>query len=79
MEIKDYKAMIDGKNLFDQPVKNNMKPYDNIQKIATDQGDDYTSGSLLDYAYFSEHYKMIPIDLSKKISCQYWSKRNTTS
>ena len=58
--------MIDGKNFFDQPVKNNKITYENIRKIATGQGDDYTTGCLLDYAYFRDIYKMIAIDLSKQ-------------
>ena len=41
------------------------KTYKNIRKIATGQGDDYTTG-LLDYPYFKDHYKMIGIDLSKQ-------------
>ena len=40
--------------------------YENIRKIATGQGDDYTAGCLLDYAYFRDNYKMIAIDLSKQ-------------
>ena len=40
--------------------------YDNIQKRPTDQGDDYSTGCLQDYLYFKEHYKLIPIDLSKQ-------------
>ena len=43
-----------------------MRTYDNIQKIATDQGDEYTTGCLLDYSSFKKHYKMIAIDLSKQ-------------
>ena len=66
VEIKDYNVMIDGKNFFDQPVKNNKVTYENIRKIATGQGDDYTTGCLLDYPYFKENYKMIAIDLSKQ-------------
>ena len=58
--------MIDGKNFFDQPVKNNEVTYENIRKIAAGQGDDYTSGCLLDYIYFKNYYKMIAIDLSKQ-------------
>ena len=58
--------MIDGKNLFDQPIKNDKVTYENIRKIATGQGDDYTTGCLLDYSYFKDHYKMIAIDLSKQ-------------
>ena len=41
--------MIDGRNFFDGPVKNDLRTYDNIQKIASGQGDDYTTGRLLDY------------------------------
>ena len=66
VEIKDYNVMIDGKNLFDQPVKNNKVTYENIRKIATGQGDDYTTGCLLDYIYFKNYYKMIVVDLSKQ-------------
>ena len=58
--------MIDGKNFFDQPIKNNKITYENIKKIATGQGDDYTTGFLLDYAYFGDNYKMNAIDLSKQ-------------
>ena len=58
--------MIDGKNFFDQPVKNNKTTYENIKKIATAQGDDYTTGCLLEHAYFRDNYKMIAIDLSKQ-------------
>ena len=58
--------MIDGKNFFDQPIKNNKVIYKNIRKIATGQGDDYTTGCLLDYPYLKDDYKMIAIDLSKQ-------------
>ena len=58
--------MINGKNVFDQPVKNYKVTYENIRKIAIGQRDDYTTGSLLDYTYFKKYYKMIAIDLSKQ-------------
>ena len=58
--------MIDGRNFFDQPINNMNKTYENIRKIATGKGDDYTTGCLLDYPYFKENYKMITIDLSKQ-------------
>ena len=51
---------------FHQPVKNNLVTYDNIGKITTGQGDDCTTGSLLDDFYFKNYYKMIAIDLSKQ-------------
>ena len=58
--------MIDGKNFLDQTINSDLKTYENIRKIATGQGDDYTTGCLLDYSYFKENYKMIAIDLSKQ-------------
>ena len=57
--------MINGENVFDQPIKNNKVTYENIRKIATGQGDDCTTGCLLDYPYFMDTYKMIAVDLSK--------------
>ena len=58
--------MIDGKNFFDEPVKNDKVTYKNVRKIAIGQGDDYTTGCLLDYTYLKKCYKMIAIDLSKQ-------------
>ena len=58
--------MIDGKNFFDQAIDSMAKTYENIRKIAIGYRDDYTTGYLLDYTYFEDHYKMIAIDLSKQ-------------
>ena len=58
--------MIDGKNFFDQPVKKDRITYENIRKINIGQGDDCTTGCLLDYTYFKKYYKMIAIGLSKQ-------------
>ena len=58
--------MIDGRNFFDQPINSMSKTYENIRKIATGKGGDYTTGCLLDYPYFKENYKMIAIDLSRQ-------------
>ena len=66
MEIKDYNVKVDAENFFDQPINNDTKTYENIRKIATGQGDNYTSGCLLCYPYYKENYKMIAIDLSKQ-------------
>ena len=66
VEIKNYNIMINGENFFDQPIKNNKVTFENIRKIATGQGDDYTTGCLLDYSYFADTYKMIAVDLSKQ-------------
>ena len=66
VEIKDYNIMIDGKNFFDKPVKNDRVTNENIRKIATGQGDDYTTGCLLEYIYFKYYYKTIAVDLSQQ-------------
>ena len=66
MEIKDYNVMIDGRNFFDQSIKDDLEIYDNIRKIAMGQGDDYTTGYLLDYLYFKKYSKSITIDVSKQ-------------
>ena len=58
--------MIDGRNISDQIVKNNLRTYDNIRKITTGQADDYTTGFLLDDPFFKKYYELIVIDLSKQ-------------
>ena len=68
VEIKDHNNMIDGKKFFDQPVINNLRTYDNIKKIAIGQGDDYTTVCLLDYNYFNKYYKIMAIDLRKRLA-----------
>ena len=66
VELKDYNIIIDGKNSFDQAIKDNQATYENIRKIATGQGDDSTTGCLSDYPYFNDSYKMIAVDLRKQ-------------
>ena len=66
VEIKDYNVLIDGQNFFDQPVKNNLKIYDNLRKIVTGKEHDYKTSCLLDYNYFNKYYKMIAIDFRKQ-------------
>ena len=58
--------MINGRNFPDQPVKTDLKTYDNFRKIPISQGDDYATSCLLDYPYFKKYYKLIAIDLSKQ-------------
>ena len=65
VEIKDFNLLVNGKSFFDVPVKNKEEAYKKIIEIS--KNNDYTTGNLLDYEYFSKHYKLIAIDLSKKI------------
>ena len=66
VEVKNYNFMINGENFFDQPIKSNKVTYGNMRKIAFGQGDDYTTGCLLDYSYFKDSYEVIAVDLSKQ-------------
>ena len=65
MEITDFNVLVDDKSFFDVPVKNREEAYEKI--IEMSKNNDYTTGNLLDYEYFSKHYKLIAIDLSKLI------------
>ena len=66
VKIDNYNIEIDGRNFYDQPINNSIKQYDEIRKISTGQGDDYTNGCLLDFAYFENNYRLIAADLSKQ-------------
>ena len=66
VNITNYIVLIDGRNLYDQPINGLKKQYDKVRKISTGQGDDYTTGCLLDYQYFKDHYRLIAVDLSKQ-------------
>ena len=57
--------MINRQNFFDQPVKNDLRTFDNMWKIGTGQENDYAAGCLINYSYFNNFYKIIVIDLSK--------------
>ena len=68
VEIKDFNMLTDGKPFFEIAVKNKEEGYDAIIEIS--KSNDYTTGNLLDYEYFSKHYKLIAIDLSKQIELE---------
>ena len=62
VEIKDFNVLTDGKRLFDLPVKNEGEAYEKIVEISN--SNDYTTGNLLDFAYFKENCRLVAIDLS---------------
>ena len=65
VEIKDFNVLIDEKTFFNVSIKNKEETYEKI--IEMSKNNDYTTGNLLDYEYFSKHYKLIAIDLRKQI------------
>ena len=64
VKVNDFNVLIDGKIFFDLPVKNDEEAYEKVIELSDNS--DYTTGNLLDYAYYKKHYKLIAIDLSKQ-------------
>ena len=65
IEVKDFNLLVNGKPFFDIPVKNKEEAYKVI--IEMTRNNDYPTANLLNYEYFSKHYKLIAIDLSNQI------------
>ena len=63
VKIENYNIKIDGRNFYDQPINDSIKKYDEVRKVSTGQGDDYTSCS-----YSGKNYRLIAADLSKKVA-----------
>ena len=64
-EIKNYNVLIDGRKFYDRPINDIIKQDDKVRKVSLGYGDDYTTGCLLDYAFFKDNYRLIAVDLSK--------------
>ena len=58
--------IINGKDIYDQPMDPDIKRYEEIRKLTTGQVEDYTTGCLLDYVYIKNHYRLISFDLSRQ-------------
>ena len=65
-QVKNTNLLIDGGTVYDQPINDLIKQYDEVRKVSTGQGDDCTTGSLLDYACFKDNYRLIVVDFSKQ-------------
>ena len=66
IDIKKYNALIDGRDFYDQNIDDDLNKYDELRKVTTGRGDDYTTGCLLNYQYYKNHYQVIACDLSRK-------------
>ena len=62
--IENYNVITDGKNLYDQQHDSDIKWYEKMRKLTTGQGEDCTTGCLLNYEYMKNHYRLIAVDLS---------------
>ena len=65
IDLKKYNVIIDGRNFYDNPIENNSEKYRALKKVMIGKEEDYTTGSLLDYNYFTKHHKLVAVDLSK--------------
>ena len=54
VKIENYNIEIDGRNFYDQPINDLIRQYDEVRKVSAGQGDHYTTGCLLDFAYFKK-------------------------
>ena len=68
VDIIDFNVLIDGKRFFDLPIKNKEESYEEI--IEMSKNNVYITGNLLDYEYFSNHNKLITIELSKQVELE---------
>ena len=66
VDITDYNVLIGHRNFYDQPINDQIRKYHEIRKIATGNIYGYTTGCLLDYQYFKDHYQLIAVDLPKQ-------------
>ena len=66
IDLEEYNVIIDGRNFYDNPIESDIEKYRELKKVMIGKGEDYTTGSLLDFNYFDKHYKLVAVDLSKQ-------------
>ena len=66
IDLKKCNVIIDGRNFYDNPIESDIEKYRELKKVMIGKGEDYTTGSLLNYNYFKKHYKLVAVDLSKQ-------------
>ena len=66
IDVEKYNVIIDGRNFCDNPIESDTEKYRELKKIMIGKGEEYTTGSLLDFNYFDQHYKLVAVDLSKQ-------------
>ena len=64
--LEKYNVIIDGRNFYDNPIESDIEKYRELKNVMTGKGEDYTTGSLLDFNYFDKHYKLVVVDLPKQ-------------
>ena len=77
-DLEKYNVIIDGRNFYDNPIESDIEKYRELKKVMIGKGEDYNTGSLLDFNYFDKHYKLVAVDLSKQ-GFRRGSKSNSTN
>ena len=65
-DLNKFNVIIDGRSFYDNTIESDIEKYRELKKVMIGKGEDYTTGSLLDYNYFKKHYKLVAVDLSKQ-------------
>ena len=66
IDLEKYNVIIDGRSFYDNPIESDIEKYRELKKVMIGKGEDYTTGSLLDFNYFDKHYKLVAVDLRKQ-------------
>ena len=66
IDLEKYNVIIDGRNFYDNSIESDIEKYRELKKVIIKKGENYTTGSLLDFNYFDKHYKLVAVDLSKQ-------------
>ena len=66
IDVEKYNVIIDGRNFYDNPIESDIEKYRELKEVMIGKGEDYTTGTLLDFNYFDKHYKLVAVDLSKQ-------------
>ena len=56
IDLEKYNVIIDGRHFYDNPIESDIEKYRELRKVMIGKGEDYTTGSLLDFNYFDKHY-----------------------
>ena len=68
---------MNGKNFYNQPIGSDIKPYEEIRKLITEQGEDYTIRILSDFDLIKNHHRLIAVDLSREKELDAYPKINS--
>ena len=66
ISLNKYNVINDGRNFYNNPIESDIEKYRELTKVMSGKGEDYTTGSLLEYNHFDKHYKLVAVDISKQ-------------